>query len=175
MDSRTKKVIAIIIVITIVLSGLVLILANQKPEPIPSLAQKMIIVPDDMPGQGWYGVSYYRGPSPQYINVSSEYTTELFNNTTPLGFLLTLWVFNTSSDCHASFLRAKSIPNGPIENISLGDEAVYVLEGGYQQLIFTKATTMVWITITLDYHANETTAIGIGTLQLEKIDHYLGN
>jgi len=165
MKKPFRILFVIVLTTIIVLAGLAVLLSKNNGS---SEAQIVILAADDMEEEGWWQDGSSNPPT-HYTNESCEAYSRLLNGS--IFADITLYVFDSNSDCQATFAWYYSQAGGTERHI--GDEC-YLKWPSY--LYFRKANTLVEIFVHNSLYDNldfSDVLIRFAELQLQKIESHL--
>jgi hypothetical protein len=173
MVSKSLKVVAIIIVLAVIFSGVVYLIL---PPPITA-SEAMILTPEEI-GPGWMGAK----GMPDGTSMSGEISRSEwgFAKNTSLDIRIQLIVFNSTEKCDAAFKKVSFVYASAFNctEVPIGDKAIRIDYVGAPIYLFVRENVLCW---TIDFTFggyppqpwHDSALLIVAGLQLQKIDQYL--
>jgi hypothetical protein len=188
MASRRLLFGALGVAAILIIASTIYILENP-PEPQPSVAAQMALIPSDI-GTNWSGdlqdmaIPVFSDDSSIIDNTTSRSRNVLWNGTYQYSYQIEIWLVCWKDSSNATHAFEKSLGygqegNATFVNITLGDRSCLYYQVGYRiYLDSLKGNVECWLYADGQHGGWGKswwidTTVWIAQLQLEKIDQYL--
>jgi hypothetical protein len=177
MVSKSLKVVAIVAVLAVVISGMVYLILPPHSSPPKTASEAMILTPEEI-GLGWDGFEVMPdGTSMPGETCGSKWG---YDKNGSLQIWIGVFVFNSTVTSNAAFEKSRSgyASEFNCTVVSIGDTAIRVDLYGTPIYVFMRENVLCW-TIDVTFWGipvqpwHDSVLLTVIGLQLQKIDQYL--